>query len=715
MKKLLLLVLLLSGVMAQAQQFSPVFIPRLTKSQVKQSPVSTGEMLFIDDETGDLTSINSKGEFRVLTKKDVSNLPVTPPLTQVPVITAPADLLNVHASGRLQEGDVLFTLKVPQEATFRYEKVSFGLIGSKPVFVVRTSMADENNYGQPGLKQNEYFANYSYLPFYAYLKDLIDSKVFGLTADIEGKSVPVASGQETDYVFESGRVIYSPKPMLPPTQNVKEETQNHSTIPSPVQTGEISRLQLTKETGLSALKEIPGYTLPAGAINIVSTDLGFEAQVELVRAGKINYIHLGQLADLYGGFYHPEWNQKGIKMERFREILATYHLPENTGVYRMMYSNVFPKGWIDKPGVEKRYQDIYNAVKAYAIDTQKDAGWENHPALLDLDLEEAPYTYIGVKLLCQAIREVKSQYPQVQFQVYCSSHNSLCNTPGGSEKAPFGWLGNYERYEMFRQAGVTVFQGTLPYFHLPSFFWDDPNHESSVIGAGKLYVSQADYAQKSLHPIIAKLGWTDSFFQSLPDGHRPGNIEWLMNIYEGGDDGGERRYYVENGKQVRWSSYNWPEVGNWVLESMAVWGYVTGSYRFGGGLYNWTDSRPRKIGQDYIEAGKWRAFQFNRFWNNPVTVYNIQLEFSLDGGQTWQTDKRPGMKLLDEHQDVRPFVRGAYANGELLIVATAGQPTHLGTAPQEIIVRYLGKQFPLSLKSHTVHSIIVSTLNDVRP
>ncbi|WP_420152529.1 hypothetical protein [Siphonobacter sp.] len=689
MKKILLFLLLLSGVMAQAQQFAPLFVPRLTRSQVQQSPVATGELVFIDAETGDLVSVNANREFTVLAKKKeiIGEMPV------------PTDLLNVHVSGRLRDGDVLFTLKVPHEATFRYEKVSLGLIGSKPVFIVRTSVGNENSYNQPGLKQNEYFANYSYLPFYAYIKDLIDSKVFGLTADIEGKSVPVTSGQETDYVFEKGRVIYSPKPVVPPIQNVKEETQNHNTIPAPVQTGEISRLQLTDETGLSALRQIPGYNLPTGAINLVSTDLGFEAQVELVRAGKINYIHLSQLADLHGGFYHPEWNQKGIKMDRFREILSTYHLPENTGVYRMMYSNVFPEGWIDKPGVEKRYRDILDAVRGYAISMQKDAGWENHPALLDLDLEEAPYSYIGVKLLCQAIREVKNQYPQVAFQVYCSSHNSLCNTPGGSEKSPYGKLGNYERYEMFRQAGVTVFQGTLPYFHMPSFFWNDPSHEPSVIGAEKMYTSQADYAQKSLHPIAAKLSWTDSFFESLPAGHTPGNVEWIMNIYEGGNDG----------------TGAWPVVGNWVLESMALWGYVTGSYQFGGGLYNWTDSRPRKIGQDYIEAGKWRAFQFNRFWNNPVTVYNIQLEFSLDSGNTWQTDKRPGMSLLNEHQDVRPYLRGAYSNGELLIVATAGQPTHLGTAPQEIIVRYLGKQYPLSLKSQTVHSIVVSTLNEVRP
>lgn len=455
---------------------------------------------------------------------------------------------------------------------------------------------------------------------------------------------------------------------------------------------EINRLTLTAPVGRAALNQIPAYQLPKGAINTISTDFDFNVQAEQVKKGAINYVHLGMLADLHGGFHHPQWNQRGIQPSRLKPILAAYNLPKTTGVYRMMYSNVFPGNWMDSPQVAQRYQEVYNAVRGYAIDFPMEVGWGDHPILLDLDLEEGPYTYLGVKTLCRAIREVKDKYPNVSFQVYCSSHNSLCNEAGGSEQNPSGKLANMQRYLMFKGAGVTVFPGTLPYFHLPSYFWNDPSHEPSVIGPGKLYTSQLDYASKSLHPIQKKLEWTDAYFQTLPAGHRPQNIEWIMSVYEGGNDG----------------TGAWPAVGSWILESMSLWGYVTGSYRYGGGLYNWTDNRKRTIGQDYIEAGKWRSFQFNRFWNDPNTQYNLLLEFSLDNGKTWQTDKRPGTQLLAENQDPRPYIRGALSKGELLVVATAGQPTHLGTGSQSVLVRYQGTQFPMTLKSQTVHAATVS-------
>lgn len=711
-KYLFIAILFLSGVVGQAQNFSPLFVPRLSISQVQKSPVPNGDFVFIDDTDGELKAINSAGEIRTLGKKQVET-PSNPGTVVIPEKPDPvvnSDIMNIRANGRLKDGDVLFTLKVPQDQTYRFHKVSFGLLSGKPAFLLSTSLGDESHYCPVELKQYEYFANYHYLPFYSYIKPLIESKLFAGSADIEGRSVPAVSYLETDYIFQDGRVILEPLPVV----NVKQDQSSIASapvIPVVIPEGEVKRL-----TPVTSLSQIPTFDLPVGAINMTATDVPFAVQADLARRGMVNFVHVTKLLDEMGGSYHPDWNPQGKTEKQLGEALKAYNLPENVGIYRMMYSNAVDGFWSQK--TTKNGKEIYNprpnsqrelneAVEGYAVGLRNAMGWpDSHPVILDVDFEdERFFKWAAVDAQAKAIQYTLSRNKNVRIQVYASTHNNASSDRGGNANNPDEMISGGERFRLFKEAGVSVFSGTLPYFHLPSYAWNDPSHEPSVIGPGKLYASQAEYCLKSLHPIVTKLAWTDAYFNSIPANHKPANLEWAMSIYEGGDDGKERFY----DQQGNWSnSMNWPEVGPWLSESLALWGAVTGSYRDGGGLYNWVDGRRRNESNDALELGKWRAYQFNRFWNNPETKYNLQLEFSLDGGLSWQTDKRSHANILSENMDVKPYVRGAYANGELLIVAVAGQPFHLSNQSQSVIVRYEGKQFPLTLNSQTVHAFPVT-------
>ncbi|OZI07563.1 hypothetical protein BWI93_14635 [Siphonobacter sp. BAB-5385] len=454
-----------------------------------------------------------------------------------------------------------------------------------------------------------------------------------------------------------------------------------------------------------ALTSVPTYSLPAGAINMLADAVPWDTQVDYVRRGMNNFVHPTRLWSERGGEYHAQWNPGGITEAQFREALATYNLPAGIGLYRMMYDNAIADIWPPGQAMPSSQQALNERFEGFIVGFLNTLGWDNHPGILDVDFESAQYfTWGGTKAQADAIKYLLSRHSNIRVQAYASAHNNLSGAGDGSASNPLGHISTAERFRLFKEAGVTVFQGTIPYFHVPSFFWTDPSHEPSVIGAGKMYQNHADYAKKSLHPIVAKLGWTDGYFESIPAGHQPANIEWAMGVYEGGDDGGPRQYDNEG----NWiSGLNWPEVGGWISESLAVWGMVTGSYRWGGGLYNWSDGRPRKASQDYMEAGKWRAYQYNRFIHSS-TVYNIKLEHSLDGGNTWQTDDRPGQNLLQEHTNPKPYIRGAFRSGELLVVAVAGQPFHVNGQSQPVLIRYGGKQFSKTLQSQKVHSFTVN-------
>ncbi len=681
-KYLFITVLFLSGVVGQAQNLSPVFF---------------------DEKDGKFKTFTSEGKLRTL-ESETGTAPV------VPVSVVSSDIFGIRANGRLKNGDVLFTLKVPQDQTFRFHKVSFGLLAGKPAFLLSTSLGDESHYGPVELKQYEYFANYHYLPFYSYIKPLIESKLFASSADIEGKNVPSVSYLETDYVYDNGRVLLEPLPVV----NVKQEQTSITSapvVPVVVPGGEVKRLAPG-----TAITHIPTFALPVGATNMTATDVPFAVQADMARRGMVNFVHVEKLMSELGGEYHWKYNPGGKSWEQIAEIVKSYNLPENVGIYRMMYSGAVNTFWPQK--IEKDGKKIYNprpnsqqelngAIEGYAVGLRNAMGWsDSHPVILDIDFEdERFFKWAAVNAQAEAIKYTLERHKNVFIQVYASVHNNASSDRGGSASTPDEMTNGSERFRLFKEAGVSVFSGTLPYFHLPSYAWNDPSHEPSVIGPGKLYATQADYCLKSLYPIAIKLAWTDTYFASIPSGHKPKNLEWAMSIYEGGDNGKER-FYDQEGNWI--SSLNWPEVGPWVSESLPLWGAVTGSYRWGGGLFNWVDGRQRNESNDALEAGKWRAYQFNRLWNNPETKYNLQLEFSLDGGLTWMTDKRSHTNILSENMDVTPYVRGAYANGELLIVAVAGQPFHLSNQSQSVIVRYEGKRFPLTLNSQTVHAFPVT-------
>lgn len=488
-----------------------------------------------------------------------------------------------------------------------------------------------------------------------------------------------------------------------------DPTPNEPIKPSePVKLGEIKALKVTKEPFFDQIRNLPTYTLPVGAINVAQSDLPFEIQVELAKRGMVNFIHANFDVN-YGGWYNENWNQKGLKYEKAAEIFHSYEIPMNVGLYRMMYSNairdIWPKGAI-RPTSQKALNE---RIAGFTVDFQNAIGMGGRPSLQDLDFEEGEFfTYAAVEALGEAIEYALAKYPHLQIQVYASSHNNLATDGGGNAANPEKSLNPWDRFMRFKKAGVKLYQGTVPYLKVPSAEWliseGGLYHTTSVVGEGKIYASEKEYGLMSIKAIYAKLGWTDSYFSNIPVGHHPANLEWYMSVYEGGDDGGERKYDNEGNP---WTSYNWPEVGEWIQESFPVWSLVTGSYRFGGGAYLWTDSRPWKVANVALELGKVRQYALNEFQENPDTVFNLVLEFSIDGGKTWITDKKPRGNNPEFHLQEFGYTRGAYVNGKLLIVATAGQPSHSYAREQKILIRYQGQKWEMTLKPKTVHAFVV--------
>lgn len=155
----------------------------------------------------------------------------------------PADILTPHAAGRLKDGDTVFVLKVPENASFRYEKWIFRVRASdkRPILVLQ--IAPDNAgapgaYGQEVIKEAEYWGNYSTwanVGFSAVTKKIVDSGILVKGAELTGLYAPNnrfptnATLEDTDYVIDAdGIVTKSPKAAT--SEDVQKQTDQQTAL-----------------------------------------------------------------------------------------------------------------------------------------------------------------------------------------------------------------------------------------------------------------------------------------------------------------------------------------------------------------------------------------------------------------------------------------------------------------------------------------------------
>ncbi|WP_420153408.1 hypothetical protein [Siphonobacter sp.] len=148
-----------------------------------------------------------------------------------------------------------------------------------------------------------------------------------------------------------------------------------------------------------------------------------------------------------------------------------------------------------------------------------------------------------------------------------------------------------------------------------------------------------------------------------------------------------------------------------VCESLPLWFLVSGAGRSGGGICSWNPGEPLNAADFAFEAGKWRASQFNEFWESPKTQYNLKIEFSLDNGQSWTDDSRTwkekaydlGLRQFQwMYTNPNPIgVRGALLGNKLVVVASACPNLEAGQT-QSILCRYGSKVWKMDLPYHQV-------------
>lgn len=670
MKRLLfVLFLLLAGLSAYAQ----VLIPVLSQSEIPLPKTQNGLFVWIDGKDSLLKGIDYRGNVWLLYGKPSKPDQPAPmdPKPEAPGL--PKDLSDLHAPGILKDGDLLFTLTTPMAGVDIRQKVFVRFLPTgNPVFVVQVGGAE------PVIKQNEYLANYIFdtsREFSSFIRPLIQSKVFAGAADLSGPYAPnrpfpnPPTGAASALEFKPDATVSTvittiPDPVTP---------TGPSSGGRPVLLQRIDRLAVSPSSAGSGIAwdQIPAYQVPEKGIWPSSRGTLAE-QVAWVRKGS-NYISLEELVDLVE-------TKKTLTPAQAAARLGALNLPATTGVYGMIYQNAFPEGlWTNPQKVMTA--DVYGFLSSW-IDMRKNKlGWKSHPMVIDLDFERAPGTYIGLKTVCDAIARIRKENPEVEFLYYASNPDNMWGGTGGDSKNPYGVVTALQRHQMLRDAGVRYYDGAW-YFH-------GGVEAERLIGTGKPFRDGYDFAEKFVGPIEQTIRLSDDL-TAWPD---LAHIDWVMEKYEGNIAG----------------TADWPMVGGWILESLPLWGQVQGKFRAGGGILNWGYGAPN-FQMTHIEAGKWRVFQFNRFWNDPTTVYNIKPDFSFDGGKTWHSEaeyRYTWDQVTESWESPRPYIRAAYRDGELLVAAVACRKVHVGATPQIVRVRYEGVEFDLTLNPAEVLSVVV--------
>lgn len=651
--------------------YPPFFIPRLPADSVPASPSESGDFLFIDESDSKLKLKDYAGAIRVVAggTGDPST-PEQPENPEHPDQTS--SLTELHPPGQLNDGDQLFVLKTPQ---LGLQRVYIRMLPTgRPVFVIQTG-------DQPAvIKENEYvqnLANNTTLSFATFIRPLVESNVFASLLHLSGAFFPNRvfpsdpTGKPTGFVIDSSALVT-------PVDTTKPETPDNSTgnpgipvDPKPSGPGiSVQRLQLKQEGTGIVWGQIPPYQVPDKGVWPSSRGTLAE-QVEWVRKGS-NFISLEELVDQVE-------TRKSLTPQQAAAQLAALNLPASTGVYGMIYQGAFHESLWDNPQ-QVTTEGVYGFLSSWVDMRKNKLGWKDHRMVIDLDFERAPGTWIGLKTVCDAIVRIRKNNPEVEFLYYASNPNNLWGGTGGDEKNPYGIVTSVQRHQMLKAAGVKYYDGAW-YFH-------GGVEAERLIGTGKPFRDGYDFAERFLGPIEQTIRISDDL-TAWPD---LAHIDWVMEKYEGNIAG----------------TKDWPLVGGWILESLPLWGQVQGKFRAGGGILNWGYDSP-VFQMSHIEAGKWRAFQFNRFWNDPSTVYNIKPDFSFDGGKTWHTEaeyRYAWDQVAESWESPRPYIRAAALGNEILVVGVANRKTHVGEVSQKVRIRHKGWEQDIELPPLTVTATV---------
>ena len=199
----------------------------------------------------------------------------------------PAGVLDGHAAGRLKDGDVVYTIKVPDSGTTnRFEKWTFRIhpVLNRPVLVL--NIAPDNGSGAPGtykdeqIKEAEYWGNYAGMvnqSWYDMVNKLVTSGILVKGAELTGQFAPNSrfpsnpTLQETDYVIDGdGNVTKSPKAATAEDvqKNQQQQTQLLNQLASAL-TGETT----TGTTTLTTTQKLVRGVIFIGAAVLVGLGL----------------------------------------------------------------------------------------------------------------------------------------------------------------------------------------------------------------------------------------------------------------------------------------------------------------------------------------------------------------------------------------------------------------------------------------------------------
>ena len=424
----------------------------------------------------------------------------------------------------------------------------------------------------------------------------------------------------------------------------------------------ITALRLRVAPGRLALEQIPAFRMPN---NTMWPTYWGPPEVHNQLINRLGHTHLNADVIAYGN----SW----FGTNATQALTYWNSLRPGTKLYKMIMDNDMKFG-MDR---YKLYMVPPGITDPYVVDNQLGsmhhtrAGWlglENVEMLLDLDLEAYPSHYTNLSVMIEGSGRFRARQPHVELCFFDAGPDNAYAHDGGSTD-PNRRIGGIERYNIFKD--VYRYHGITPYFYLT---------DASLWPGGK-----AECAAKSSFPIHTFLGWIDRRGPVFI-GENYRGFSWVMTHFEA-----EAQTYAVPGH---------------VMEALPLWYVVTGCARHNGGLVDWKDGREWLPGDSYIVAGMWRVGQFLEIFNNPNCQYNLRLEFSLDGGNTWETDVRQnrfGETTWDYNEYVRnisaekrPYLRGALAGGKIMMVASC--PSLKEGETQDVLVRYNGKVFPIKLR-----------------
>lgn len=419
------------------------------------------------------------------------------------------------------------------------------------------------------------------------------------------------------------------------------------------------------------LSKIPNFRMPKGSFWMAMLLPELEKERDFVRKGNTYF----PIRSVVG-----QVDTQQITVEQAKAFLQT--LPPGTGLYEMLGDDDMCKQsgplqglWTNPVTVSpEQVRDFLTGwwwSRAYRF------GWGNARVFFDLDLEGFPAAWKNNQVLSEGVKLVRQQHPNVEFAMYASGKANLYPEGKGGPDQPYEVVGGEARHQLYKKAGFTFFE-MMPYAH----------YEEALIGPGKAYASFDDYAARSSLHMRQCLKWLDE--RAAFTGKNYKGFSWVMTRYEGG---------------------NLEMIAPHVCESLPLWFLVSGAGKSGGGICSWNPGEPLNAADFAFEAGKWRASQFNEFWESPKTQYNVKIEFSLDNGQSWTDDSRTwkekaydlGLRQFQwMYTNSNPIgVRGALLGNKLVVVAAARPSLEAGKT-QSILCRHGSKVWKMDLPYHQV-------------